>query len=203
MDEKRVLLHACCGPCSTIAIERLISDGFKPVLFYYNPNIAPYSEYKKRLENLRLVADHFKIDLIIPFETEQEYLEEHSRWRDSVKGYEDEPEEGKRCSICYAYRLKKASEFAKKNKFDKYSTTLTTGTAKKACIINPIGKSFETDKEKQKNQFLEYDFKKKDGFLRSVRISKELGLYRQDYCGCEFSLRDRILYKRAKEKSNQ
>ncbi len=121
------------------------------------------------------------------------------RWRASVKGHEDDAEGGERCHICYKYRLKATFEFARNNGYHTVTTTLTTGPQKKASFINDYGRKLSSE---YNIHFLEYDFKKKNGFLRSVQLSEELNLYRQNYCGCEFSLRDRMLWEQKKKLTN-
>lgn len=177
----KILLDACCAPCSVPAIERLQIEfpGADIIIYANNSNIQPEEEYKKRLQNIKRIAAYYNKEVIV-----EEYNPDE--WHEFVKGLEQEPEGGKRCEKCYEFRLKKAAEFASKNKFSMLATTLTTGPPKKAELINKIGKKVCMP---LKIKFIEDDFKKKDGFLISTKKSKELNLYRQDYCGCEYSIR--------------
>jgi len=177
MAKKRLLLHACCGPCSTQVIETLKPE-FDVTLFFYNPNIYPQEEYRRRLSAMKKVAKEWKLSLIV---------EEHNPkiWMEYVKGAEKEPEGGKRCELCFRHRLEKTAEFAKKNNYDFFGTTLTISPSKDSTLINEIGKKLQ---QEYKVDFLERDFKKNDGYNKSVEFSKNLGLYRQKYCGCEYSM---------------
>lgn len=176
----KLLLHVCCIGCGAHVAEELGKD-YQIVLYFYNQNIFPESEYKKRLEEAERVAKKFKLKLVIG-----KY--NHSTWLELVKGLEGEPERGRRCLLCYRERLDMAAKFAGENGFDYFATTLTTSPHKDAEAINRIGRELA---EKYGVKFLDKDFKKQDGFKKSCALSKELGLYRQDYCGCEFS-RSRI-----------
>lgn len=172
----KLLLHSCCGPCSTAVIERL-KDYFDITVLYYNPNIEPYEEYlKRKKEQIRLLSElnikHMDID----------YLNEE--YRNKVVGYEKEPENGDRCHICYRLRLEKTAKLAKENNFDYFATTLTVSPYKNAKVINEIGLNLQN---KYNIKYLLSDFKKEDGYKRSIELSKKYELYRQDYCGCLFS----------------
>ena len=172
----KLLLHSCCGPCSTAVIERL-KDYFDITVLYYNPNIEPYEEYlKRKKEQIRLLSElnikHMDID----------YLNEE--YRNKVDGYEKEPENGARCHICYRLRLEKTAKLAKENNFDYFATTLTVSPYKNAKVINEIGLNLQN---KYNIKYLLSDFKKEDGDKRSIELSKRYELYRQDYCGCLFS----------------
>lgn len=175
---KKLLLHSCCGPCSTVCIERL-KDNYDVVVFYYNPNIYPYEEYEKRKVEQKKVCEHFGIKFI-----DGDYNEE--KWLEYVKGLEAEREGGARCEKCFFYRLEETAKRAKALGFDIFGTTLTVSPHKSTPIINMVGKQIS---EKCGIEFLEESFKKKDGYLRSINLSKELSLYRQNYCGCRFSVR--------------
>ncbi|MFA6845786.1 MAG: epoxyqueuosine reductase QueH [Sphaerochaetaceae bacterium] len=172
-ENEEILIHACCGPCSTASIERLLEDGWKPTIFYSDSNIYPESEFAKRYENLVLVCQHYKIPLL--FEEQ-----DHKAWLSAIHGFETEREGGKRCSRCFEYNLNRAYLKAKELGFRHFSTTLTVSRFKNSSVIFSIGEKFEG--------FEPIDFKKKGGFEKSCRLSKEMGLYRQQYCGCEFSL---------------
>ena len=171
-----LLLHVCCGPCSTEVIERLASENYL-VLFFFNPNIFPAEEHDRRLaEAERYAVSHGH--RFVPGERD------HDRWLAAVKGLEGEPEGGKRCAVCFAFRLEAAAEKAREEGAGLFSTTLTISPHKNAASVNAAG---EEAGRKAGVRFLAADFKKKDGFLRSCRLAKEAGMYRQEYCGCEFS----------------
>lgn len=175
-DHNRLLLHSCCGPCSSSVIERL-RDYFDITVIYYNPNIEPKEEYEKRKsEQLRLLNE-LKIKFM-----DIDYL--NNEYHDKVKGYENEPENGLRCPLCFELRLDKTASLAKENKFDFFGTTLTVSPHKNSKIINEIGLKLE---DKYKIKYLVSDFKKEDGYKRSIELSKKYDLYRQDYCGCLYS----------------
>lgn len=178
MKKKKLLLHSCCGPCSTVCIERL-KDDFDLTVFYFNPNIFPREEYEKRKENQKKVCKYFKIPFI-----DGDYDEE--KWLNFVKGLENEKEGGKRCRKCFYYRLEETAIKAKDGDYDIFGTTLTVSPHKSTAIINEVGSEIE---KKYGIIYLEESFKKKDGYLRSINLSKELSLYRQNYCGCRFSIR--------------
>ena len=173
---KRILLHVCCGPCSTSSVERLLSEGYEPVLFFSNSNIFPHDEFIRRYENLLVVARLNNLEVIM-----DDW--DHVSWLEAVKGHEADREHGERCMICFRFNLERAARKARELGIDAFTTTLTVSRFKPSAAIFSIGDGLPG--------FEKIDFKKKDGFNRSVILSKELGLYRQDYCGCEFSLRDR------------
>jgi len=180
---ERLLLHACCAPCSSAVLERL-SPHFDITLFFYNPNMDGEEEYNKRASELiRLVKETGNAANVIipPFEP----LE----YQCIVKGLEKEREGGIRCHACYRLRLKKTAEYAKEHGFEKFTTTLSISPHKNADIINSIG--LELEKEIG-IPFLVADFKKRGGFKRSIELSKQYGLYRQNYCGCVYSKRARV-----------
>lgn len=172
---KKVLLHICCCSCASVCIERLEEEGFEVIGFFYNPNIHPESEYQRRKE-IEKLKKNFKIEII-----EAEYIPEE--WFRAVKGLENEPEGGKRCEVCFKLRLKKTRELCLEKNFDYFTSTLTISPHKDSKLIEELGLSLD------KERFLPRDFKKRDGFKESVKKSKELGLYRQNYCGCIFSKR--------------
>lgn len=170
---KKILVHCCCGPCSTLCLKRLIEEGWSPVICYGNSNIWPQEENQKRWEELLKVASHYGLEV-----HRVEY--DHEAWLDYVKGFENEPEGGKRCERCFDFNLKEAFEEAKRLGIEHFTTTLTVSRYKNSSTIFRVGKKYEG--------FEEMDFKKKNGYAESIRLSKELGLYRQQYCGCEFSI---------------
>jgi len=173
---KKLLLHVCCAPCSTHVIETLKKE-YDLTLFFYNPQIEPLKEYEKRLKEAEFYAIEMDIPLIVG---DYDILD----WHDCIKGHENDPEEGERCSLCFRYRLEKTAQLAKENGFELFTTTLTVSPYKNAELINNIGKELS---EKHSIGFLESDFKKDDGYSHSIELSKRHNLYRQNYCGCIFS----------------
>ncbi len=173
-----LLLHSCCAPCSAYVIKEL-QKKYKVTLFYFNPNIFPEEEYQKRLKEAKKYCQKIKVDFI-----EGEY--NHQDWLEKIKGYEQEPERGKRCQICYKVRLEKTALEAKKLGFDMFCSTLSISPHKDAQMINKIGQELS---EQYQIEYLASDWKKQEGFKKSCDISKEEGFYRQDYCGCEFSMK--------------
>ena len=172
----KLLLHSCCGPCSTAVLTRL-KDYFDITVLYYNPNIEPFEEYLKRKEEQLKVLKEYNIKYM-----DIDYLNEE--YHAKVVGYEKEKENGLRCPICYKLRLEKTAKIAKDNNFDYFGTTLTVSPHKSSKVINEIGMSLEKD---YNVKYLLSDFKKEEGYKLSIKLSKELDLYRQDYCGCLFS----------------
>lgn len=178
----RLLLHSCCAPCSSYCLESL-SPYFWITVFYYNPNIYPPEEIRLRAdEQERLIA-------AMPAEHTVTYIEgayAPEEFYRAVKGHEDDPEGGERCFLCYRLRLEEAARAAKKGGFDYFTTTLSISPLKNAAKLNEIGEELG---EMYGVPYLPSDFKKKNGYRRSVELSKEYGLYRQNYCGCVFSAR--------------
>lgn len=178
-----LLLHSCCGPCSTSVLE-LLSDYFKVTLLYYNPNIYPREEYYKRLEEQKKVLEkvngRFEIEFLEGRYDPAEYF-------DAVKGVEQLPEGSQRCFNCYELRLKEAAQFAKNLNMDYFATTLSVSPYKNAQIINELGEKIAQEYEVK---HLPNDFKKKDGYKKSVELSKKWNIYRQDYCGCPSSKKE-------------
>ncbi len=178
--KKKLLLHACCAPCSSYVIEYL-SNYFDITILYYNPNIDTKEEFLKRLNELKRFVKEFKtknkVQVVSLGYNQEDYLE-------IVKGLESEPEGGKRCIECFKLRLKKACLYAKEHNFDYFTTTLTISPLKNSKIINEIGHDLE---EEFGAKYLYSDFKKKEGYKRSIILSHEYNLYRQDYCGCRYS----------------
>ncbi len=175
-----IFLHVCCGPCATAVIERILPF-VRPTLYYYNPNIFPESEYVKRLEELKKVATYFGVELIAEPYDEREFLI-------GVKGLEMEKEGGARCEACFSLRLEKTAKRAKELGYTAICTTLTVSPHKNSGIINLIG---EKSAEEEGVVWIPSDFKKRGGYLRSVEISEQLGLYRQKYCGCRYAQGDK------------
>ena len=177
-EKKSLLLHSCCGPCSTAVLKRL-TDRFDISIYFYNPNIYPESEFYKRAETQKDVIEKMggSIELIVGRYEEDKYFE-------SVKGLEDLGEGSLRCKNCYEFRLREAARYAKAHNFDYFTTTLSVSPYKNAAWINEIGRELE---EEVGVKFLYADFKKKEGYKESIVLSKEYNLYRQDYCGCKFS----------------
>lgn len=179
-----LLLHACCAPCSSACLERL-SNFFKITIIYYNPNITEEKEYLKRLEELKNFIQKIKvkypIDIIDTRYNPKEFFE-------ISKGLEKEKERGKRCYKCYELRLEETAKVAKENNFDFFATTLTLSPYKKTDWLNEIGENLSN---KYQTSYLYSDFKKKNGYKRSIELSKEYNLYRQDYCGCIYSKLER------------
>ncbi len=177
-----LLLHSCCAPCSSYVLTYL-AEYFKITVFYYNPNIYPESEYAYRVNEVRRLIEEIPVKNKISF-IEGEYNPD--LFFETVKGFENEKEGGERCFKCYDLRIKEASEIAKKNGFDYYTTTLSISPHKNAEKLNEIGEKYADENTRH----LPSDFKKKNGFKESVRLSEKYNLYRQNYCGCVFSKRN-------------
>lgn len=183
LEEKKVpslLLHSCCAPCSSYVIEYL-SNYFNITVFYYNPNIYPEEEYIKRVDEEKDFICRFKTKHKVDF-IEGDYVTE--KFYSSVKGFENEKEGGERCFKCYELRLKESAIVAKNKGYDYFTTTLSVSPYKNAQKLNEIGERLGNE---YGLQYLYSDFKKKNGYKRSIELSKEYNLYRQDYCGCIFS----------------
>ena len=169
-----VLLHVCCGPCASHAVEELRRLGYTVTLCFSNANLSPTDEYERRLEAARQLAAHTQAPLI-------EDSPDHDAWLAAVRGLECEPEGGARCSRCFRYSLARVQALAVEQRFDTFATSLTISPHKRSETIFAIGRELDPAR------FLAVDFKKRDGFRRSTQLAKECGLYRQDDCGCEFS----------------
>ena len=183
----RLLLHACCGPCSSAVLEQLCQY-FEITVLYYNPNTWPAEEYHRRGEELKkFVAAAHPLGVTV--------VEDHydpQEFYTAVKGLENEPEKGARCTVCYRLRLEQAARYAADHGFDWYCTTLSISPMKDPVRLNELG----TELGRQYGvPFLPSEFRKKDGYKRSLALSAEYGLYRQDYCGCEFSAKARGIEK--------
>ena len=193
-DQKQVptlFLHSCCAPCSSYCLEYLCQF-FEITVFYYNPNISASEEYKRRVqEQKRLIAAYNEEKRGYPIHIiEGDY--EPARFYDAVKGFEDCKEGGERCFRCFELRLRQTAKRAKEGAFDYFATTLTISPLKNAQKINEIGQEIA---ENIGVKWLPSDFKKKNGYKRSVELSAQYELYRQDYCGCSFSKAERELQK--------
>ncbi len=187
-NHKTLLLHSCCAPCSSACLE-ILHKYFDVTVFYYNPNIDDEDEYEKRKrEQIRFLNETGWAN-ILDCDHEKEAFE-----RIAV-GWENEPERGKRCYLCYALRLEKTAAKAKEKGFDYFTTTLSLSPYKNSKWINEIGRSLE---EKYSVLFLPSDFKKKGGYLRSIALSEQYSLYRQDFCGCRFSKEETERKRRSK-----
>ena len=182
---KKLLLHACCAPCSSYVIEYL-SNYFNITILFYNPNIDTEEEFNKRFNELERFINEFKTKYPVKL-VNLGYLKEE--YDNIAKGLEDEPERGARCLKCYELRLRKSFSYAKDNNFDYVTTTLTLSPLKNSQIINEIGKKLESEYQ---FPYLYSDFKKREGYKRSIVLSHEYNLYRQDYCGCRFSKRRKM-----------
>lgn len=174
-ENRDILVHVCCGPCATASIERLIDEGWNPTLFFSDSNIYPEEEFEKRYKTLLQVAKHYSLPVI-----KDDY--DHCKWLEWIKGLENEKEHGRRCTKCFRFNLLRTRDKAKEEGFYHFCTTLTVSRFKNSATIFSQGEDLEG--------FEKIDFKKKDGFSKSCRLSKELGLYRQSWCGCEFSKKE-------------
>lgn len=178
-----ILLHSCCAPCSSHVIT-FLKDYFDITIIYYNPNIYPYEEYEKRKEEqIRLIHEiesKNKLNII-----DCDY--DNNIYEETIKGLEKEKEGGSRCYKCFWLRLDKTAQIAKQNNYDYFSTTLTISPYKNSNIINEIGKKLENI---YNITWLYSDYKKKDGYKKSIQLSKKYNLYRQNYCGCIYSKRE-------------
>ncbi len=177
-----LLLHACCAPCSSYCLEYL-AEYFSITVFFYNPNLYPADEYDKRADEVRRLISLLQVKnpvklIVADFDDKEFYTK--------VRGMEKLPEGGERCRKCFELRLEKTAELAKEKGFDFFTTTLTISPLKNAQVINEVGEEMA---EKYGVAHLPSDFKKKGGYKRSVELSAEFGLYRQNYCGCVYSVR--------------
>jgi len=188
----KLLIHSCCAPCSSYVLEYL-SEYFSITIFYYNPNIYPADEYEKRVkEQERLIS-------LMPLKNPVTFVEgdyEPQKYYEAVKGHEKDPEGGERCFICYRMRLEEAARIASEGGFDYFTTTLSISPYKNAEKLNEIGQEVA---RLYGVSFLPSDFKKRGGYQRSIELSREYGLYRQNYCGCIFSRRTDEVEKNSDE----
>ncbi|MFH1066884.1 MAG: epoxyqueuosine reductase QueH [bacterium] len=175
MSPKKILVHTCCAPCASASTERLMLQDHCVTFYFANSNIFPEEEYQKRLENVRKLAGI--LDIVV-----EEDLYDHQAWLAHIRGLENEPEGGRRCLKCFEYSLRRTAQLADRLDFPSFTTTLTISPHKNSEDIFRIGKTFP--------KFLPIDFKKENGFQRSLQLSEQYDLYRQNYCGCEFSLKN-------------
>ncbi len=173
-----MVLHICCGVCAASVVERLLQEGQEVVGFFFNPNIHPSEEYERRLEVARQVAERLDFPLEVgPYQPKE--------WLQEVLPFRNEPEGGERCRVCFRLRLAETYRRLSELGGEVFTTTLTVSPHKSAQIINQVGREIGGER------FLERDFKKRDGFKRSIELAKQWGLYRQNYCGCIYSLKER------------
>lgn len=172
-SKEKILLHACCGICSAYPISLLLEMGYMPIVYFYNPNLDTEAEFERRLEAQRTVCSFFNVELLVEKYNPSEYL-------DFVKGLEGEPERGLRCDKCIELRLKKTYEKTLDLGIQKFTTSLVISPHKNFKMISEMGKFLSEN-------YVSIDFKKKDGFLKTNKIAKDLNLYRQNYCGCKFA----------------
>lgn len=176
---EKLLLHVCCAPCSVYVIRQLIED-YDLTVYFFNPNIFPEEEYLQRLAEVKDFCQSKDIPYI-----EADYS--NKNWFKQIKGFEQEPEKGARCDLCFVHRLENCAQYAKENGFDWFSTSLTMGRQKNSFQVMKAGRKVE---DQVGIKFLAQDFKKNNGVQISDWLSKKLGLYRQEYCGCIFSKND-------------
>lgn len=192
----RLFLHACCAPCSSYVLEYL-SRFFSVTVFFYNPNISPKEEYEKRVAEIRRLIS--EMEFLHPVSlVEGEYKPED--FYEMAKGLEDVPEGGERCFRCYRLRMEEAARLAEQGGYDYFTTTLSISPLKNAGKINEIGQELS---QIYKVEHLPSDFKKKNGYKRSIELSHEYGLYRQNYCGCVFSRKESIEREQQKQREIQ
>ena len=175
----KLLLHSCCGPCSSYVLN-MLKDYFDITIFYYNPNIYPNDEFYKRLNVQKELIRKMNINIEVI-----ECVEPYDVYLNAVNGYTDLKEGSMRCYKCYEFRIKKLSEYASANGFDYFSTVMSVSPYKSSKWINELGALYQ-----DKAIFLYSNFKKENGYKESIKLSKEYDLYRQDWCGCEFSLKE-------------
>lgn len=178
--QNKILLHACCGICSAYPIIQLRDMGYEPIVYFYNPNIYPFEEYSKRLNAQTNLCKYHNCELIVENYNQDDFFTK-------VVGFENEPERGKRCDICFNLRLEKSAQKASDLGIKKFTTSIVISPHKNFEKLSSIGKNIA---EKYNIEYIDIDFKKKDGFLKTNKIAKSLNLYRQNYCGCKYSIRN-------------
>lgn len=187
----KLLLHSCCAPCSSHVITTL-TPYFDITIIYYNPNIEPKEEYEKRKqEEIRFIKEFSNVNKLDFMDCDYD----NDLFHENTLGLEDVPEGGKRCFICYELRMDYTAKKAQEKEFDYFATTLTVSPLKNSIILNQIGEKLQ---EKYNIKYLYSDFKKKNGYKNSIELSKEYNLYRQDYCGCIYSKKEREIQKQKK-----
>lgn len=189
----RLFLHSCCAPCSTYVLQYL-SEHFEITDFFFNPNIEPEQEYRMRARELERLIDQMPMRYPVTY---REGRYEPSEFHQAVKGLEQVPEGGERCAVCFELRLREAARLASEGGFDYFATTLSISPLKNAQKLNEIGERLA---EEYGVKHLPNDFKKKGGYQASTELSKEYGLYRQDYCGCVYSKAERLRQKQELQK---
>ena len=179
MEQKKnkILLHACCAICSGYPIKLLKELNYEPVVYFCNPNLDTEEEFERRLNAQKTICEYFGVNLIVENYNQNEYFE-------YIKGYENEPEKGKRCDKCIELRLLKTAQKAKELGINNFTTSLTISPHKNFIRISSIGTECANTNN---TKYFPFDFKKKDGFLKTNKISKDLNLYRQSFCGCKFA----------------
>ena len=191
-----LLLQSCCGPCSSYVLE-VLAEHFNVTVLYYNPNIFPENEYTKRILEQQMLIQDMEVKHPISFLAG---AYDREKFYEIARGLEHLREGGERCFKCYELRLEEAARVAKEGEFDYFTTTLSISPLKNAEKLNQIGTKVG---ERYGVSYLQSDFKKKNGYKRSIELSKIYGLYRQDYCGCEFSFRDRQKEKNIENKKEK
>lgn len=178
--KNKFLLHVCCATCA-LHPYFFLSEKFEVTLYFYNPNIHPRKEYERRLKDIKMISQKYNIPVIVG-------RYEVKKWLNLTSALKEEPEGGRRCNICYKMRMKKTASTAKRLNFDFFGTSLTISPHKNHVTINSIGKSIEHN---YNLIYFESNFKKRDGFKKTIELSKKLNIYRQNYCGCIYSRRDK------------
>ncbi len=181
--KEKVLLHSCCGPCSSYVIDYLIND-YDLTVYFYNPNIEPKEEYEKRKQEQIKFIKNYKTNSNINL-IDADY--DNDLYTKNISGLEKEKEGGKRCSVCFNLRLNQTAIKAQELNFDYFATTLTVSPHKNSVIISKIGNELS---DKYNIKYLDMNFKKNDGYKKSIELAKEYNLYRQNYCGCLYSKRE-------------
>ena len=171
MSKNDIVLHTCCAPCAGWCVQKLLEEDKRVILYYSNDNLCSLQEFERRLDSVKILAQHFDVDLEV-----DQY--NNDSWMSDICGFEDEPERGKRCEKCFLHSLTKTAAFAEKFKAQ-YTTSLTVSPYKSSELIFSVGRKL--------GNFAEYNFKKQNGYLNSTRIAAELGFYRQKFCGCIMS----------------
>lgn len=202
MYGKKLLLHSCCAPCSSYVLVYL-SEHFEISVFYYNPNITEHPEYQKRMQEQKRLIDELNKERVegkkrFPIHVMESDYEPEAFWR-IAQGHEEDPEGGARCFACYGLRLQKTAETAAEGGFDYFTTTLSISPLKNAEKLNEIGQKCG---EIYGVPYLLSDFKKKNGYLTSIELSRKYQLYRQDYCGCIYSAAEREKQKKERNEEN-